>query len=289
MAASLTKREQALAEIESNVAAAARWSSVAESAQRELAELEGSAGQALLDGGDEAASSLGAKINDLRARGRLALTAAAEAQRRAQVARVAALRAEAAELQPALTKARKAVAAHETRTGELLAALEEFTGASYRQTTWEDELRSAPEGASLTFQRPVLEMLQEAVQRLEWHQAILLAVADGRDPGTVVPPEALVDLPNSVHPDRGILPARGVSSPADAAADVSREREQAQARVDELTERVDHLESAVEGLDPIAAGNAAAELPGAHKALDDAIQERDHCDEALRGLSLEVA
>lgn len=276
-------REKALVDVERYAAAVNEWAGRQAAVEGELVALEEGAGRALLD--DETGSEgshLATHIAQLRVDADLAGRARLEAAEREMVARRAAVAAEADDLEPAVADARDAIKAHEARTAKLVKALQDFTGGQWRQLDEDDYRRMA--GGAGSWDRPRLEMLRDELRGLEWRQAILRAVAQGVDPRTVVPPEALVNLPQSVHPDHGLIPAPGFTSPAALRAQVVEERESAQALVDEAAARVESLTAALEDHVPEVARDAQVALPEAERELRRCTRQRDNCVATLARL-----
>lgn len=109
---------------------AAEWDAKQAAALSELEELEAGAGADLLDD-PSVAESLAGRLGALRARMDMAGRAAVEARSRAHSERVAAVRAEADALTPAVERARKALNEHDAKRDKLRKALEDFTGLPY--------------------------------------------------------------------------------------------------------------------------------------------------------------
>jgi hypothetical protein len=174
-------------------AKAEEWAAEAEAARAELAAAESSSGADVLDD-PAAAAKVVEGIAKLRARVEVAQKAQAESKRRAQAARVRGAEAEAAALDPAIAKARKALEQHLTKRSQLLKALEEFSNAEWRMRTFEDaDLRQRIEmGERVSLPTAVEWRLQRELGDLRERQAQLRDVAAqiAADPEWVPPQEA---------------------------------------------------------------------------------------------------
>ncbi len=145
-----------------------------------------------------------------------------EARRREHEARRQILLAEADNLEPEIEQAREVVAAHETKTVQLLKELEDFTGATYRRVTEDmlvqEMLNATGSAVGLRIEPTVADGIGWELRRLERRQAILRAVADGRNPSTIVDlgpnggrdiPVSEDELPPSVYGPAPVLAAPG--------------------------------------------------------------------------------
>ncbi|EWT04829.1 hypothetical protein N864_05830 [Intrasporangium chromatireducens Q5-1] len=174
-------------------AQAAEWAAEAASASVELQAAESSSGADVLDE-PEAAAGVVERIAKLRARVEVAQKAQGEAKRRAHAARVRGAEAEAAALDPAIAKARKALEQHLTKRGELLKALEEFSNAEWRMRTFDDgDIQDrVARGERVTLPTAVEWRLQRELGHLQERQTQLRDVAAqiAADPEWVPPQEA---------------------------------------------------------------------------------------------------
>lgn len=215
----LSERDAAVAEVHRWEAEAERWQARGEIAEADLERLEQSSGRMLLDEDDAALERVAAEQSSLRSQLALARKAAAEARDRAEPARRAVVLAEAAELDGLIRQARAALAAHEAKTAKLLDALQEHTGAQYRQVTLDilaDEAELAGRRSGVSIGQPAVEPLRREVSRLERRQQALRAAGEGLSVRQQLPDFSYGELPESLRPGSGILPQPGFASPPPA-------------------------------------------------------------------------
>lgn len=250
----------------------ARWEALAVELESEATQVDAGAGDALLDD-PEAQEHLVGHLAALRDRGSLARRAASTAAERAVVARRAVAACEAEQAVGPLAQAVAALAAHDKRTGTLLKALEDFTGADYRQVTLAmlmDEQESATGsrfGAQL--RHPKRRALQGEVGLWERRQAAARAAAAGQDPRVAVEGLTFVDLPPCLRPG-GVLDV-GMVAPEDAEA-----RDQA-ALAAEIVEAQVEVDAARAVMDELVArphnpfSDLSNEMTAAQKRIDEAL------------------
>lgn len=261
----LTTREQAVADVQRFDEDARRWQAQAESVAAELARLSAGAAESLLDDPDpEAGQRLSSRLLTLREQAEVAQRTAEAARTRCGRARRAVAAAEAGELEQPLAAAREALVAHDTRAGELLQALEDFTGARYREVTMDMlayELEQA-KGTSvgLRFTPPKRHTLQAEVAQCERRRQAALAAARGDNAFGAVPGLAFEDLPESLGPG-GVLDL-GMVDPVTAAAQAE------EALQGEVAESEQAMQQAQEALDALR--DRQVQFP--HTDLHDAVR-----------------
>jgi len=264
MALRKTPREKALGVADTFDAQGARWAADRESALQDLAALELTLGEAAL-ADPVAAASLPKQMQELRDRALVAGQAFAAAGVNALAARRDAIRAEAAELSPEVATAREALEAHESRTAALLAALEGHAGEDYTPASEMQPWDPSQALDTRVLKVPAHWLLADTLAALERARAVLLAVADGRDPREVAPGIGVSELPTSVSPG-GLLPAPGFEAEPDKAAGFAAELVEAESALAEAQSLVDELE--------------ATRMPGlveAQRAVKHLTVERDNC------------
>lgn len=254
MAKRSTPRETALSVVAEMDALAESWSAKATAALAEIDRLTDSLGElALAD--PVAAAAAPARMQMSRDTAAVADRAVAAAQAKALVARRAAVRAEAAEVEPLIEAAQTKLTAHQERTAVLLAALIEHAHEDYSPTIPVPYDSIGAEGTR-SLKIPIVATLTVALSTLVKQQAILTAVADDIDPREVVFGIAFDLLPPIVrpgHPDC-VLPAPGFDVPVDMGAQYRRELVEAEQRLADARGRLAEIEAG-----PTAAGLGEAQ------------------------------
>lgn len=126
-----TARDQAMADLAVQVEAVKHWTTQGSEAQERVAALEDGAGTFLAEQPDKL-DNLSAQLAAARERVGLADQALAVATGEERDARHAVARAAAAEVQPVIDALQERLDAHEERTAELVAALEEHAGGRWQ-------------------------------------------------------------------------------------------------------------------------------------------------------------
>jgi hypothetical protein len=263
MALRKTPREKALETVKAFDAHGAKWAAEREAALSALAALELTLGEAAL-ADPVAAASLPREMQELRDRALVAGQALAAAGANALVARRDAVRAEADELTPGVEAARSALAAHDSRTEALLAALQNHAGEDFIRAS---EMPWNPAQAHDTqeLKVPARWALADTLAALERAQLVLYAVAADTDVREVAPGIGVSELPTSVQPG-GLLPAPGFEAEPDKAAGFRAELVEAESALAEAQSLVDELE--------------ATGMPGlveAQRAVRHLVNEVDNC------------
>lgn len=213
-------------------------------ARAEADHLDDGAGSSLLDGEPGAAGELVARIAALRAEADMQDRVAAEAERRRDVARSDALRAEADELQPEVDVAREALEQHRTKVEKAVAVVERVSGMKVRLRAEVDDWQARNPGGSAigkVFRAPLEFRLQQDVSQLERTQEVLRAAAD--DPSEVrgkFQGLSYSDLPDSLR-EGGLLTLPGFYAPAPP-RDWQEEFDEALGIARDLTDRVSSME-----------------------------------------------
>gem|GEM_PF-7051674 len=193
------------------------WRDALDTATTELRRLE-----TLTPGSPDEAAALAGQLVAAREQVELLTRGTQRAQETQESARRAVVAAEAETLQPEIDAASKAVAAHQGRTRELLAALADHTGTA--PTRWQ----IADWGAA---GNPAEHKLSTDADRLRCRQQALRMAAEGGDPTTVLP---LADLPDTLRVG-GVLPCRAALDQVQRDAEAEAERVQQQADQDQIT------------------------------------------------------
>jgi hypothetical protein len=130
VAAEVSAREVTAAEVDAAQGLVAKWEAEEAAAASELEDLQGRAGDELLDD-DTAAERLPGQMAGLRDRVVIARAAAGKARQRLEGARRAALEAEAVEWDAAADEAQRRLDEHRARVEGLLRQLDELDNAAY--------------------------------------------------------------------------------------------------------------------------------------------------------------
>jgi chromosome segregation ATPase len=196
----LSPREQALADVQAADEQLAYWVEEVASAEADLADLQARSGaEALAD--PSAVDRLAGQMAQLRERMGIAHRAHDNAARETLPPRRAALLAEADELQIVLDAAQVDLDEFDTRTAELLGALEDHTGVPW--TVPDFRLADNP-GPNVPGRRADLaRRVQSALRPIR----ILRSVAEGRDPRQEIEGLTAADYPASVWGPGALIPA----------------------------------------------------------------------------------
>lgn len=162
---------QAVADVEAQLA---RWVSDGSTAEAELEDLRGRAGDEVLDD-ERAAARLAQAMTGLRSRIEIAQQAAEAATRRLDGARRQLLRAQAAELRERAARLRADADARQQKTDRLLVELREYEGVAFGPVPRYSPTGSVIGVAPLT----KTEMLRNDAKRCEARALALDAAADG--------------------------------------------------------------------------------------------------------------
>lgn len=170
----------ARAVVEQTRSALAHWEAEEATATAELASLEERAGEELLDN-PETSKTLAVSMQELRDRADIASRAIEAARPRVAEAESAYLNAEADRLQPIVDEARAALAKHEKRTAELVAALTEHDGPYVPEQDLIMERRNNPGvmDPPTSWRAPKSEAMARRVREAEQPVRILRDMAAG--------------------------------------------------------------------------------------------------------------
>lgn len=223
-----------------------RWGQALDKARAALAEVEAESGESLLDDPERAAAWPG-RVREARDAVTVAERAVAAQEPRVEAAERAWCRAQADVFEvDVLVPARKALGEHQARTVELLAALEAHDGPYVPRYELVQARREAGYvGDGNRVQMPKSRVVHTAVARAEAQHQVLVAMAEGNDPGGALAPE---DYPEAVRP--GGL----VSAPVFRAEEL---------RLRELVRELEALPEALAGeLDALEQRSMAGVVPG---------------------------
>jgi hypothetical protein len=170
--------------VETQRATLARWEADQAAAEAELASLQQRAGDEILDAPDEA-RSLARSMQELRDQIDIAQRAVVAQRDRVAAAESAYLSSEADVLEQWVEKARGRLAAHQARTGELLAQLEQHEGRFVPEHQLIQE-RSQYLGGPRSWSLPKSYVFEQEVTVAERPVLILREMAAGRDPQVLV-------------------------------------------------------------------------------------------------------
>ncbi len=277
----MTKKLQGLTDAAALALTAARgvlieWESRVVDSRAALTEAEATPGDELLDD-PETAASWPARLRELRDQVEVAERAAAAQQARVGAAErewltAAAVLLEVTEVVPA----RKALQAHQERTHELRAALEEHDGPYVPQIDLARAQRSSRQifDGAVELRLPNSHRLQVELARVELRHGVLAAMAKGEDPAAVVAgrPYAGEISEADCYPDvvgpAGLVPAAVYAGRVAAAraqlADLEREPQQLEAEIARAEEEVLQGTRSPLSAHTVAAWNRARldEIPG---------------------------
>lgn len=248
-----------------------QWRTRLTHVEAELAQAEAVSGDELLD---DPARAVGwpAHLRELRDQVGVVGRSVVAQQNRVRGAELHWLAAQAVVVEvDEVVPARKALAAHQARTGELLAALEEHDGPYVPQINLARAMRTTGgivEGTSLVGQLPKVHLLQVTLARAELRHSVLVAMAKGEDPTMLVVgrryPADITErdcYPDVVGPS-GLVPAPAFAGQVAAA----------RARVVELEQLPRDLEAeSARARDEVLRGVRSPETVAAMRARHDAL------------------
>lgn len=260
-----------------------QWRTRLTHVEAELAQAEAVSGDELLDDPARAAS-WPAHLRELRDQVDVVGRSVVAQQKRVRGAELHWLGAQTVVVEvEEVVPARKALAAHQARTGELLAALEEHDGPYVPQIELVRARRSAAmvvEGSGVAARLPKSQLLVVALARAEVRHGVLVAMAKGEDPTMLVVGRRYpVDIaerdcyPDAVGPS-GLVPAPAFAGQVAAA----------RARVVELEQLPRDLEAeSARARDEVLRGVRSAESVAAMTVRHDALLDELPADlEAAR-------
>lgn len=274
-------RARALAALQAAQTQLSTWEQELLGAETELETLREQAGAAVL-AEPAAASRVATEMGTLRDRVEIAGRAVDAARPLVEKARRAVLLAEADEQDPIIGGLRGELAQHDAKAGELLEALQTFTGAMYvPEADSGSFLVDLPRTVRWSVRDQLVQRLDAAVRT----QNVLRAVAEGQNVHQVAGPVSAADLPASVFGPGAVIPAPGFVwvDPVDTLrADLA----VAEQDVERATAAVERGTAEVAKHRPPAPPYVQSELDAAQVILARCVQRRDAAAAMLRGKEL---
>lgn len=272
----MSEHQELVVEVRRLDAEEQRWASRAVELDSEVAEVDASTGQALLDDPDSA-ETLGARLTALRDQASMSRRASAKAAENAAAARLLVAGHEAKLLAAETRKARAALEGHVAKATKLQKDLETFTAAEFRPVTMatlvDEAIARTGTSAGVTYRDSNREQLQRMVVSAERRQAAMEAAARGDSPRAVVSDLRWADLGDCLCTG-GVLDL-GMVDPETAA------REERQQKEDALTSSRERADTAQEHLDGLLRKKANDQYAGM-SGLDDRIKRaQSEVDQAL--------